>query len=57
MSNRHNELLANLSIAEIHERILAAEDVPEVIKLLNFTVDEQAYDGYSDSRFFKVYPE
>ncbi|KAJ2975408.1 hypothetical protein NQ176_g5539 [Zarea fungicola] len=41
-------------MSEIHERILAAENVTEVVQLLNFTVGEKAYDGYSDSRFFKV---
>lgn len=54
LSNRHNGLLAVLSLPNIYDMIFAAETIHDVIKIVNYTENEQAYDGHSDSRFFKV---
>ncbi|KAI0121254.1 putative amidoligase [Xylariales sp. AK1849] len=54
MSNRKNELLDSLSVEEIYNTIRSANNIVDVCKITNYCSDGIIYDGYSDSRFFKV---
>lgn len=56
MSCRHNDLLHDLSIDQVYTKILEAQTLLDVCEIVNYTEGENTYDGYSDSRFFKVRP-
>lgn len=55
MSNRNNPLLMNLTIQQVYERIQAANSISDVCRVVNHCPGIVSYDGYQDSRFFKVY--
>ncbi|CCT73773.1 uncharacterized protein FFB20_01826 [Fusarium fujikuroi] len=54
MSNRQNPVLKDLSISQVYDRIGASSSIEDVCKLVNHCPGETNYDGYHDSRFFKV---
>lgn len=54
MSNRKNDMLRDKSLPEIYELIHDAKNIQEVCGIVNYTLGEEKYDGYQDSRFFKV---
>lgn len=58
LSNRFNDALKDLSLSEIYARIQNVTDVTGLAALLNFVSREESeassYDGYQDSKFFKV---
>jgi hypothetical protein len=53
MSNRHNDLLHDLTMEQIYDKINSANNVHEVCQIVNYTQGTN-YDGYSDSRFSKI---
>ncbi|KAG7445505.1 uncharacterized protein BT62DRAFT_920229 [Guyanagaster necrorhizus] len=59
LSNRFNDALKDLSLSEIYARIQNVTDVTGLAALLNFVSREESeassYDGYQDSKFFKVW--
>ncbi|KAF5979619.1 hypothetical protein FBULB1_5641 [Fusarium bulbicola] len=54
MSNRQNPALKNLNISQVYDRIGASCSIEDICKLVNHCPGETNYDGYHDSRFFKV---
>ncbi|KAG6919746.1 hypothetical protein DXG01_001580 [Tephrocybe rancida] len=58
LSNRFNPTLADLTLVEIYVRIQGVTDIAELSALLNYVKDNssnpEAYDGYHDSKFYKV---
>lgn len=54
LSNRHNDLLNASSLSEVYSIIQAAPDTATLCSIMNHTEGTERYDGYSDSRFFKV---
>lgn len=54
MSNRGNELLRNLDISQVYDLIHHANNINEVCGVVNYCPQDIGYDGYGDSRFFKV---
>jgi hypothetical protein len=53
-SNRRNPLLASLSIEKIFEFLDKCTSIPEIVRLVNNVGEDDTYDGYADSKFFKV---
>jgi len=53
-SNRHNPLLHPLSIKEIFSLLDSCATVEDIIRTVNHAGDTVTYDGYADSKFFKV---
>jgi hypothetical protein len=58
MSNRSNAVLKNLTLAQIYDRILGVTNIAGLSGLLNYvdgsSSDQELYDGYNDSKFYKV---
>ncbi|KAH9981952.1 hypothetical protein BJV74DRAFT_887197 [Russula compacta] len=58
VSNRSNAVLKNLALAQIYARILGVANIAGLSGLLNYVdgsgSDQELYDGYSDSKFYKV---
>ncbi|KPM37075.1 hypothetical protein AK830_g9480 [Neonectria ditissima] len=53
-SNRHNDMLKGLTTLEIYQRIRETGSIDEICQIMNYCEGEEFYDGYTDSRFFKV---
>lgn len=54
MSNRHNSLLEEYLLPDIYAVIQDAADMETLCSTVNHIVGKERYDGYGDSRFFKV---
>ncbi|KAK7394063.1 hypothetical protein QQX98_013153 [Neonectria punicea] len=53
-SNRHNNMLKKLTTSEIFHRIRETRGIDEVCQIMNYCKGEDLYDGYTNSRFFKI---
>ncbi|KAH7121363.1 putative amidoligase [Dactylonectria macrodidyma] len=54
MSNRGNDLLRDMGMSQIYQMIRNTGTVSEIHGILKYCPGDVKYDGYSDSRFFKV---
>jgi hypothetical protein len=58
LSNRFNPTFKDLTLAEVYARIQSITDIAGLSALLNYLEsngsNQEAYDGYHDSKFYKV---
>lgn len=54
ITERYNNLLKHKNNAEVYDLIAQAQDITGICSLFNYNPQDNNYNGYSDSKFFKV---